>query len=160
MLTETGRVVAVESDSVWVETVRKSTCGSCSARSGCGHGLMYRLGDGRSCFVRVLPGDNEAPLSDCKVDDEVRIGIPEDLLLHGSFIVYIVPLLGLLAGAAVADALLPASADLGGAIGALAGLLLGVLAVRWHSFRHRDDRTMQPTLIEVISRDEALTWSE
>ena len=40
MLTETGRVVAVDDDGLWVETVRRSTCNACGVRQGCGHGLL------------------------------------------------------------------------------------------------------------------------
>ena len=44
MLIETGRVVAVEAneEALWVETIRQSTCGSCAANKGCGHGLLNR----------------------------------------------------------------------------------------------------------------------
>ena len=44
MLLETGRVVAVDADSVWVETIRRTTCGSCAVQKGCGHGLLNQLG--------------------------------------------------------------------------------------------------------------------
>ena len=36
MLEETGTVVKIEPDALWVETVQTTTCGSCSARRGCG----------------------------------------------------------------------------------------------------------------------------
>ena len=158
VLTETGRVVAVEADSLWVETIRKSTCGSCSARSGCGHGLMNRLGDGRSTYIRVLAGDTD--ISECRVNDEVRIGIPENLMLRGSFLVYMLPLLGLLAGAAGGASLLSANPDLGTAIGASSGFLACLAYIRLHSRRHRDDRSLQPTLLEVLPAGEALQWSQ
>lgn len=158
VLTETGRVVAVEADSLWVETIRKSTCGTCSARSGCGHGLMNRLGDGRSSYIRVLPGNED--ISQCKVNDEVRIGIPEQLMLRGSFLVYILPLIGLLAGAAGGASLYTGNPDLGTAIGALAGFLTCLAYIRLHSLRHRDDSSLQPTLLEVLPAGEALQWSQ
>ena len=44
MIEEQGRVVALEPGAVWVETRRKSTCSGCSARNGCGQGLMDQLG--------------------------------------------------------------------------------------------------------------------
>ena len=76
MLTETGRVVAVDADGVWVETIRQSTCGSCAAQKGCGHGLMNRISDGHRSLIRALPGRLSA--GDCQVDDQVRISMPED----------------------------------------------------------------------------------
>lgn len=151
MLVETGRVVAVEEDSLWVETVRQTTCGSCAARKGCGHGLMNQISDGHRCLIRVLPG-RESP-SQCAVDDEVRISIPEDVLLRGSLVVYVLPLLCMLALAAGAASLFPLAADVAGATGAVGGLALGFSLVRWHAWRHRDDGRLQPTLLEILRRD-------
>ena len=54
MLVETGRVVAVEEDSLWVETIRQSTCGSCAAQKGCGHGLLNRYADGKRGYIQHL----------------------------------------------------------------------------------------------------------
>jgi len=55
-LMETGRVVAVEADAVWIEADRSSACGRCAARAGCGQGALSKLlqqGKGR---VRALSG--------------------------------------------------------------------------------------------------------
>ena len=70
MLVESGRVVAIEPDAVWVETLRRSTCGACEVRNGCGHGLLNRIGDGRRACLRVLPGPGGTHA--CEVNDEVR----------------------------------------------------------------------------------------
>ena len=51
MLIETGRVVALEGNTVWVETLRQSACGSCSARAGCGHGVLNAVAPGASRAV-------------------------------------------------------------------------------------------------------------
>ncbi len=144
MLTETGRVVALENDSLWVETIRKSTCGGCAVRKGCGHGLLNRMSDGRSGYVRVLPGTQS--LQDFRVNDEVLISIPEEVILRGSFIAYVVPLLGMLAGALAVTAWLPHYGDLWSLLGAALGLSLGLLLVGWHGARHRDDPAYQPVL--------------
>ncbi len=148
MLTETGRVVAVEPDGVWVETIRQSTCGSCAARQGCGHSLMERISDGRRSFIRVLPG--RVDVAECAVDDQVRISIPEEVILRGSMVVYLVPLACMLAGAALTAGLAAGSQDLMAALGAAAGFALGIAGVRLHAWRHRQDRSLQPTLVEII----------
>jgi len=150
MLFETGRVVAVETDSVWVETIRQSTCGTCAAQKGCGHGVMNRISEGRRSLIRALPGRIEP--ADCAVDDEVRISIPEEVIVRGSLVVYILPLLTMLAGAVLGAMLLPASGDLGSGAGAVAGFAAGFGLVRWHARRHRDDDTMQPALEAVLHR--------
>lgn len=148
MLLETGRVVAVDGDGVWVETIRKTTCGSCAAQKGCGHGLLNRISDGHRSLIRALPGRISA--AQCRVDDEVQISIPEEVILRGSLVVYILPLLAMLTGAAAGANLVPASADLGSAHGAVVGIAIGFALVRVHAHRHRDDRSLQPTLVEIL----------
>jgi sigma-E factor negative regulatory protein RseC len=146
MLTETGRVVAVESDSLWVETIRQSTCGSCQASKGCGHGLLNRIRQQRHGLIRVLPG-REYP-ANCSIDDEVRIGIPEGVVLQGSLLVYLLPLLGMLAGAAGAEWL--AGSEPATVLGAVLGFAAGAAAVRLHAWRHRQDASLHPVLIEIV----------
>ncbi|MCP4211145.1 MAG: SoxR reducing system RseC family protein, partial [Halieaceae bacterium] len=119
MLTENGRVVAVEADGLWVETVRKSTCGACSAQKGCGHGILNRMTDGKRGYIRVLPGDQS--IQDYRIDDEVRFSIPEEVILRGSLVAYLVPIVGLLLGASVASAGLPQMGDAGALLGAVGG---------------------------------------
>ena len=147
MLTETGRIVAIQEDGVWVETIRSSTCGACSLQKGCGHGLLSRIGEGWRGYIKVLPGT--LALSDCAVNDRVRISIPEEVILRGSAVVYMVPLLSMLLGAGLSAGLWPDGADLGAMLGALLGLGAGLALVRWHAWRHRYDSSLQPTLLEV-----------
>ena len=148
MLIETGRVVAVGPDGLWVETIRQSTCGTCAAQKGCGHGLLNRISEGKRGYIRVLPGNHGS--GECNVDDQVRIGIPEDVILRGSLIVYMLPLLCMLAGAAAAIGLFSGNQDVLAPLGATAGFGLGFALVRWHASRHRDDQSLQPTLLEVL----------
>lgn len=148
MLIETGTVVAVEPDGLWVETIRQSTCGSCAAQQGCGHGIIQRISDGRRSFIRVLPG--RVDLAQCAVNDQVRISIPEEVILRGSMVVYLFPLVCMLAGAALAAGLAVGSQDLMAALGAAGGFALGIAGVRLHAWRHRQDQKLQPTLVEVI----------
>tara|TARA_R110000772_G_scaffold141114_4_gene250473 strand:- start:110307 stop:110792 length:486 start_codon:yes stop_codon:yes gene_type:complete len=145
MLIETGRVVALEADSLWVETIRRSTCGSCAAQKGCGHGLLNRIRDGQVGLVRVLPGQFSP--AEYQIDDEVEIGIPDEVIVRGSLVVYMLPLLTLLAGAALAARWLPLSPDLAAGLGMLGGFAIGLLVVRWHAWRHRNDRRLQPVLM-------------
>ncbi len=148
MLTETGRVVAVEADGVWVETIRQSTCGACAARKGCGHGLLSRYAEGRRGYIRVLPGPTLTP-ADCEVDDQVMISLPESVILRGSFTVYLVPLMAMLAGAAGGATAI--GSDAGALAGAAIGLVAGLGLVRLHAWRHRDDRDLQPTMVEIVA---------
>ena len=143
MIEETGRVVALEEGAVWVETLRKSTCSSCSANAGCGQGLMDKLGVGRQRgFVRVL-SDLQLAL-----DDVVVIGIREDVLLRTAVLVYLLPMLGLLAGALLASSLGLTEGLI--ILASMLSLLLAWLAVRWQCQRTQHDPARQPVVLRAM----------
>ncbi|MDV5862265.1 SoxR reducing system RseC family protein [Pseudomonas mendocina] len=143
MIEEQGRVVALESGAVWVETLRKSTCSSCSANAACGQGLMDRFGVGRQRgYVRAL---TQAQLA---VGDTVIIGVREDLLVRSSILVYLLPLLGLFAAALLAEGLmLPESLVI---VAGLSGLLLSWLLVRWRAARVAENPALQPVVLRTL----------
>ncbi|MBV2134714.1 SoxR reducing system RseC family protein [Pseudomonas sp. MAP12] len=142
MIEESGRVVSIEEGAVWVETLRRSTCSACSANAGCGQGLMEKLGVGqRRGYVRALTDLQLA------VGDGVVIGIREDLLLRSSLQVYLLPLLGLFAGAMLAQWLaLPEAFVI---LLALGGFFAVWWRVRGCSRRGVDDPAMQPVVLRA-----------
>ena len=83
-LSETGRVVAIESDAVWIEADRSASCGNCAARAGCGQGALSALLQSGKGRVRALSGD-ELTAGQCELGDEVIIQVPESSLLSGTF---------------------------------------------------------------------------
>lgn len=147
MLTESGRVVGIETDSLWVETIRRSTCGACKAQQGCGHGLIHRISDGKRGYIRALPG--ERSIEDYCIGDQVLISIPEEVILRGSFVAYLMPLITMLVGAVAAAQWLPGNEDLVAIVGAVGGLALGFVLVYWHGAHHRRDPDFQPVLLTV-----------
>ena len=143
-------MVAVETGSLWVETIRQSTCGSCAANKGCGHGLLNRYSDGKRGYIRVIESEQLAA-SACRVDDQVLIAIPEEVILRGSLILYVLPLVAMLAGAALGAYLVPAGGDIASLAGAAIGFLAGFAVVRLHAYKHRDDESFQPRLLERVA---------
>ena len=127
MMCETGRVVAIESDAFWVETVRNSSCGNCAGNDRCGHGLIAKMYGPVHHRVRVRLRDGDPPAPD--IGEQVVIGLPEQSLLFGSLLVYLVPTLTLTAGAVMGSVL--GGSDLAALSGAVVGLLSGLLATRW-----------------------------
>ena len=100
MIEERGRVVKLDSAFVWVETIRKDTCGSCEAKNGCGQGLMNRLRPSRNhAYIRAA---NRYPVN---IGDEVTVALPESAVVSASFLVYLLPLLTLLCGAFIGTSL-------------------------------------------------------
>ena len=142
-------MVAVETDSVWVETISRSTCGSCAAQAGCGHSLLNRIAAGRRNYIRAFSGPLAA--TDCSVDDHVRISIPEQVIIRGSLLVYMVPLILMLAGAALVSNLTATGADIMALVGAVLGFSVGVVLVRVHAWYHRSDKSLHPRLMELVN---------
>jgi sigma-E factor negative regulatory protein RseC len=153
MIEEQGRVVAVESGAVWVETVRRTTCAACQASSGCGHRVLDEARAGSRARIRALLD------ASAEVGDRVTIGIPEHWLLQGTLRVYLLPLMLLFGGALVGHH------GFGGdtaAIGfGLAGLAAGFGYNRWYSRHHEQDPAQQPRVLRVLpGADESFIFRE
>lgn len=143
MITETGRVVGIDDKALWVETIRRSTCGSCVAQKGCGQGLMNKATDGRRNQLRVLLGSQSA--DNFELDDEVEISIPERALISGAMVVYLLPLFTMIGGMALGS--LYAAGDLAAATGALLGFVTGMGVVRLHASYIQNKPAFQATVV-------------
>lgn len=143
MLIETGKIVAVEDDGLWVETIARSTCGSCAAEKGCGQSLMAKW-TGHTSYLWVSLAGRDS--SWYQVGASVRLGIPEQVVANGSLLVYLLPLLAMLGATVVAGAM---NAGEGVSILAgLSGLIAGGALVRWHAHLTRHDSRLQPVLVD------------
>lgn len=143
MIEEPGRVVALEPGAVWVETLRKSTCSGCSARNGCGQGLMDRLGAReKRGLIRAL---SDMQLS---VGDSVIVGVREDALLRGALLVYLFPLIALFASAVIASALSASEPYV--ILAGLAGFFASWLVVRHRGQKTADDTQLQPVILRAM----------
>lgn len=143
MLIETGRIVAIESENLWVETIQRSACGSCQAQKGCGHSMLAKWGVTASRLRVSLDGRNPAIF---KLGEQIKIGVPESVIANGSLFVYLVPLLMMLAITFIAHQ--QSLGDGLSALSALGGLILGAFIVRWRSRHLRFDGRLQPILID------------
>ncbi len=138
--------MAIESNCLWIETIRKSTCNSCSVQKGCGHSLLNKVGTGRRNHMRVLLRDMSA--SDFSIDDEVEISIPEQVLVMGALLVYLLPLVTMLVGAILASRWW--QGDMQSFIGAVLGFVLGIGAVRFHAVANRNNMDLQPVVMSKL----------
>ncbi len=149
MIKETGRVVAIEPDCLWVETIRQSTCNSCSAQKGCGHGMLNKVASGRRNHMRVLLRDQ--PASNFAIDDDVDISIPEQVLVTGAMLVYLLPLATLLLGTILASRFW--QGDVPAFLGAVVGFIMGLGAVKYHAVINRDNQDLQPVVLSKSHND-------
>jgi len=87
MIEESAKIVGVIEDFAWVETQRKSTCGSCQVNKGCGTSLLSNvLGQKRTRLKVRNPEGYQA-------GDQVVLGLEEGALVKGSLLLYSLPLL-------------------------------------------------------------------
>lgn len=89
MIEQKATVISQEGNLVWVEAERQSTCGQCQARKGCGTGLLAKHVGQRFSRIAV---NTEQRLS---VGQSVLVSIPEQALLSGAVMMYLLPLLAL-----------------------------------------------------------------
>ncbi|MBT5387910.1 MAG: SoxR reducing system RseC family protein [Porticoccaceae bacterium] len=149
MIFETGTVVAVESDGLWVETIQKTACEACVAKKGCGTRVLSKL-TGKTNRIRVLL--NQQPADSLSVGQDVTIAIPEDVIVKGSMLVYLLPVVCALIGTWAVGS----SGDLLAILGALSGLLFGGLIVSLRSKKTRNDSRLNPVLFDMPSDKQVL----
>jgi sigma-E factor negative regulatory protein RseC len=152
MITETGRIIAIEAQGVWVETIQRSACDSCRAQKGCGQRALAKMGARASEIWVLLDGRDSAQYH---VGDEIRIGIQEDVIAKGALFIYIVPLLLMIGATFIAHK--QQMGDGASAIMAFTGLLLGAAIVHWRSYQTRFDNRLQPVVVDdsvVLSANE------
>jgi sigma-E factor negative regulatory protein RseC len=87
VVTENGIVVRTEDRRAWIKTIRASTCEGCGSRDLCQ--------GGKECEVEV------ANTAGAGVGDEVVIGFASGSLVKITFLLYMVPVLAMIAGAAI-----------------------------------------------------------
>ncbi len=143
MLQETGTIVKIDTDALWVETLQKTACQSCSAQKGCGQQVLAKALTS-STVIRVLL-DGKSP-GNFQLDQQVVIGIPDDVVVLGSLLIYLLPLVMLILFATLSFHLVPSDGI--AAAGAIVGLVVGGLLVRWRSAATRHDPRLQPVLLD------------
>ena len=149
---ETGRVVSLEVGAVWIETIRTSACGSCAARSGCGHRTLAGVLTGDKGLVRARESDS-LKATDCSVNDRVEISIPRSTLSVGALMLYGLPLVS---GITLA-LMVGADSDARAAMGFFVGLLGAFAVLRWMSSRSLFG-AVEPQLERIVesTADEAI----
>ena len=143
METPTGTIVSI-TDRVGgaravIEVDVAAVCPRCAAGRGCGAGILGAARGIRRVEVAIDPGSR---LSE---GDEVQLTLTPDSILRASVIVYGVPLLGAVIGAAVAYGF--SLGDLGAATAALGGLGAGLMFSRQRLNRSECLREFMPTVV-------------
>jgi sigma-E factor negative regulatory protein RseC len=152
MIEEVARVISVDGGYAFVEVTRTSSCNSCNAKQACGTASLAGM------FRFQPPALKLKNAISAKTGDEVIVSLPEQTMLMGSFMLYIIPLVMLMVFAIgfdyVAGDFFATETELIQIVGGLTGLVTGLFVVRKYSARFLDDASMASML--RISRKQNL----
>jgi len=148
MVEEQGVVIKVEKGFAWVQMQRKTSCGQCSMKQGCGTGSIAQVFGEKEIEIKAI---NQSPV---QVGDKVLIGLEEGALLRGSFTLYLIPLLCMFAAAIFYEVLaekafLP-SYEILTAIAGLSGLAGGLIWIKQIAAKMAQDKRYHPVVLKVI----------
>ncbi|BAO44052.1 SoxR reducing system RseC family protein [Thiolapillus brandeum] len=151
MLEEEGVVLEINNGLAEVLTQRKSACGSCAAKNGCGTSLVESLFPQRS---RAFLAKNEVG---AKEGDQVILGLDEAALQMASLLVYLVPILGLIAGAMLGtwlgSKLATGYVEILSILGGSGGFFVSLSVVRHYSDALSGKHEYQAQILRVIPRE-------
>lgn len=122
-----ARIASVHDGYVYAAPIPKASCGGCAAAKGCGVSALSGYFGNRSQPL-VMVNDFDA-----KVGETIEIGLPQSMLNKVAMVSYVPPVIGLLAGGALAGAL--GAGDGVSALAAGVGLIAGFALSRYFSSR-------------------------
>ncbi len=149
MIEETGQIVEADERYAWVEAASSNSCSHCAANQACGTASLQKWFKRKPNRLRVINNH------DVKAGERVVVGIPEQALVKGSFLIYMLPLLCLI-GAAIAGAYLDNALGWGhrDAVSMLFGLagLIGSFRVLQKYYINKAERQSQyqPVILRRI----------
>ncbi len=142
MLEERARVLVTEGDLARLEVERPSSCGGCGASGGCGTALLGKWLTRHRLRVRALNPIGARP------GDWVVVGLADEVLTQASLVAYLLPLVGLILGAAVGQAF---GGEPLAILGGGAGLAAGLMAVGRFAERRGQDPAYQAVILRRVS---------
>jgi sigma-E factor negative regulatory protein RseC len=144
MASEEGIVTRIDAGEAWVKTVRSDCCESCTSK-----GMCHAVGGGKEMEV---PAVNAAGAC---VGDRVVLTMNSAPFLKATFLVYLFPVLLLLAGATAGEWLARSSEPYSSTLPAVLGfgaLAVGLLAMKLAADRLARRPAYRPRITRVIGR--------
>jgi sigma-E factor negative regulatory protein RseC len=145
MLETRAIVIHIQGTEALVEAVGEGGCGQCSSEKGCGSSKLSQLFCSKPRQFRV---HNEAKAS---IGDEVQITLQDGVLLRSSLLVYVLPLVLLLAGGMLGShwAKDAVSRDGFAVMGSFLGLIGGFVIAQWVAKRLRVMAVARPLVTKL-----------
>jgi len=143
LATEEGIVIRCDGNRAWVKTVRTSSCEACASRGACAS-----IGSGKEMQIEAINVANAV------AGDHVRISFETASLVKVFSLVYLLPVVALLAGALIGQQLAPTFAmeeSLSAVIGGGLFFFLSFWIIRSRGSQMAKDTAYQPKLIKILS---------
>ena len=143
MATEQGVVLRTESETAWVKTVRSSACEGCTARQSC-----HTTGGDRNMEVKAI---NSAGAS---VGDRIVLSFETASLLKATFLIYVFPIILLIAGAALGQVLASVIAISSSALSVILGFAFffsALFIIKARANKMAKKNTYQPKITKIIT---------
>lgn len=147
MIKALAHVTGNEEGFITVRCQQKTSCGSCASKGHCGTGIVADAFGSKVLEIKV---PSPSPLD---VGTLIEIGLEEKTLLRTAFLIYILPLAFVFAGAFLGQYLAP-RLMMGEGLVILSSLLSGLVGIgvtRFFSRILERDIRMVPTLLRVFS---------
>lgn len=144
MAVEEGVVVRQDATGTWVRTVRSGSCAACASRGAC-----HALGGGHEGEAEVAVLN---PVG-AKPGDTVAVKLETPAFLKATFVVYLFPVLMLLAGAGLgqwAAAAYGLSSPLPAAGAGFGALALGLIIMRAVAVRLAARPAYRPRIVRIL----------
>ena len=143
MATEQGIVLQTDSETAWVKTVRSSACEGCTARDSC-----HTTAGGQDMEVKAI---NSVGAS---VGDRIVLSFETASLLKATFLIYVFPIILLIAGAALGQALAPFIGLSPSALSVFLGFaffFIALFIVKSRANRMAQKNAYQPKITKILA---------
>ncbi len=134
MIEEQVVITSITEEGAWVEGIQQSACGSCSAKAGCGQHAMSQLGRKVTLW---LPFDSEQSddfYQQLSKGRQIVVGLPEGAILRSTLVLYGTPLIALVLGAILGNAI---AGEAGSIFSAIISMLLGFKLARYWADKNK-----------------------
>lgn len=130
MIEQQATVIEIDGDVVWLQAERESTCSNCQVKQGCGTGLLAKHVGKKFSRISVRK------TTGATLGEVVTLVIPEQSLLQGAALMYLLPLVLLFLFSIVTRFLeLGEAAEI---LAGLCGLVTGFVVVKENLRKKKD----------------------
>ena len=144
MATEQGIVIKADSGAAWVKTVKSGDCAGCTARGSC-----HSMGNSGEKEVEAI---NEAG---AREGDRILLLFETSSLLKATFLLYVFPILLLIIGAVLGQAVAPRLNFNPSGLSALTGFsffFAAALIVKTRANKMARKKEYRPKVVKILAR--------